>query len=225
MKKQIVVIGLGRLGESIAKTLVKIGHEVLAIDEDESLVQAVSPFVTHAVQTDPTSEPALQELGVGNFDIGVVALTEIEDSVLVTISLKNLGVRFVIARAVSERHGTILEKIGADKVVFPEQELGTGIAYVLTLGNVIDFIPVTTGYGVVKMTVPVNFTGKSLTEAGFGQRGAKDVIVLILQRMQELIIYPGASEMIRPDDVLVISGNWEKLEELFSRLQKTESWK
>jgi trk system potassium uptake protein len=105
-------------------------------------------------------------------------------------------------------------------VVYPEQEMGTGIAYVLTLGNIIDYIPVTTGYGVVKMTVPVDFAGKSLGEAGFGQRGRIDVIVLILQRKQELIINPGAIEIIRPDDVLVISGNWEKLEELFSRFQK-----
>jgi trk system potassium uptake protein len=225
MKKQIVVIGLGRLGESIAKTLIRIGHEVLAVDKDENLVQAVAPFVTHAVQTDPTSESALQELGVGNFDIGVVTLTEIEDSVLVTISLKKLGVRFVIARAVNERHGIILEKIGADKVVFPEQEMGTGIAYVLTLGNIIDYIPVSTGYGVVKMTVPEDYIGKSLVEAGFGQRGRLDVIVLLLQRKQEIIISPGASETIRPDDVLAVSGNWEKLEGLFSRFQKLEAGK
>jgi trk system potassium uptake protein len=220
MKKQVVVIGLGRLGESIAKTLITIGHEVLALDKNENLVQAIAPFVTHAVQVDPTSESALQELGVGNFDIGVVTLPEIEDNVLATILLKKLGVRFVIARAISEPHGTILGKIGADKVVYPEREMGVGIAYVLTLGNIIDYIPVTTGYGVVKMTVPASFEGKSLSEAGFGQRGRLESIVLILQRKQEIFISPNITEIIRPDDVLVISGNWEKLEELLSRFQK-----
>jgi trk system potassium uptake protein TrkA len=225
MKKQIVVVGLGRLGESIARTLITIGHEVLALDKDVTPVQAISPFVTHAVQTDPTSESALQQLGVGNFDIGVVALAGIEESVLVTILLKKLGVRYVIATAVSEPHGTILENIGANKVVYPEREMGIGIAYVLTLGNIIDYIPVTTGYGVVKMTVPARFVGKSLSEAGFSHRGRLEVLVLILQRKQEIYISPGNTETIRPDDVLVVSGNWDKLEELFSSIQKTEGEK
>jgi trk system potassium uptake protein len=221
MKKQIVVIGLGRLGNSIARTLINIGHEVLALDKDENLVQAVAPFVTHAVQTDPTNESAMQELGVGNFDIGVVTLPEIEDSVLVTILLKKLGTRYIIARAVSEPHGVILGKIGANKVVYPEQEMGSGIAYVLTLGNIIDYIPVTVGYGVVKVTAPSEFVGKSLSEVGFNQRGRSEVVVLIMQRKQEIIINPGPSEFIKPDDVLVLSGNWEKLEQLFSSFQKT----
>jgi len=222
MKKQIVVIGLGRLGESIARTLITIGHEVLALDKDINLVQAVAPYVTHAVQTDPTNESALHELGVGNFDIGVVALPEIEESVLSTILLKKLGVRFIISRAISEPHGSILEKIGANKVVYPEREMGAGIAHVLTLGNIIDYIPVTPGYGVVKMTVPANFVGKSLSEAGFSNRGRLEVIVLLLQRKQEIIISPRDTETIKSDDVLVLSGNWDKLEELFSRFQKSD---
>jgi len=222
MKKQIVVIGLGRLGESIARTLITIGHEVLALDKDINMVQAVAPYVTHAVQTDPTNESALHELGVGNFDIGVVALPEIEESVLSTILLKKLGVRFIISRAISEPHGSILEKIGANKVVYPEREMGAGIAHVLTLGNIIDYIPVTPGYGVVKMTVPANFVGKSLSEAGFSNRGRLEVIVLLLQRKQEIIISPRDTETIKSDDVLVLSGNWDKLEELFSRFQKTD---
>jgi len=222
MKKQIVVIGLGRLGESIARTLITIGHEVLALDKDINLVQAVAPYVTHAVQTDPTNESALHELGVGNFDIGVVALPEIEESVLSTILLKKLGVRFIISRAISEPHGSILEKIGANKVVYPEREMGAGIAHVLTLGNIIDYIPVTPGYGVVKMTVPANFVGKPLSEAGFSNRGRLEVIVLLMQRKQEIIISPRDTETIKSDDVLVLSGNWDKLEELFSRFQKTD---
>jgi len=216
MKKQIVVIGLGRLGQSIARTLVMIGHEVLALDKEETLVQAVSPFVTRAVQTDPTNEPALRELGVGNFDIGVVALPGLEENVLTTILLKKMGIRFVIARALSEPHGDILEKIGANKVVYPEREMGAGIAYVLTLGNIMDYIPITTEYGVVKMTVPAKFIGKSLSEAGFSSRSRMEIIALILQRKQELLINPDPSEKIKPDDVLVVSGNWDKLEELFS---------
>jgi len=131
--------------------------------------------------------------------------------------LKKLGVRFVIARAISEPNGNILEKIGASKVIYPEREMGMGIAYILTLGNIIDYIPVTTGYGVVKMSVPANFIGKSLSEAGFGHRGRLEIIVLLLQRNQEILISPNTTETIRSDDVLVVSGNWDKLEELFLR--------
>jgi trk system potassium uptake protein len=225
MKKQIVVIGLGRLGESIARTLVTIGHEVLALDRHENLVQDIAPFVTHAVQVDPTNESALRELGVGNFDIGMVALSQIEDSVLATILLQKLGVRFIIARAISEPHGAILEKLGVNKVFYPEREMGTGLAYVLTLSNVIDYIPVTAGYGVVKMAVPAAFIGKPISDVGFGHAGRLDVIVLLLQRAQDIIISPRTTEQIRPDDVLVVSGSWDKLEELFSQIQKTENRK
>jgi trk system potassium uptake protein len=220
MNKQIVVVGLGRLGEAVASTLCSIGHEVLAIDPDEALVQKVAPCVTHAVQTDPTNEAALRGLGVGNFDIGVVAIPVIETSVLATLLLKKLGVRYVIARATNELHENILTKIGADRVVSPEKEIGTGMAYVLTLGNVVDYIPVTAAYGVVKMSAPPEFVGKSLAEIGFGQRSKLEVIVLILQRKQEILIGPGGIESIRPDDVLVVAGEWDRLEDLFTRIQE-----
>jgi trk system potassium uptake protein TrkA len=221
MQKQIVVVGLGRLGEALATTLCGIGHEVLALDSDESLVERVAPCVTHAVQVDPTNESALRELGVGNFDIGVVAIPVIETSVLSTLLLKKLGVRYVIARATNDLHEDILTKIGADKVVSPEREIGTGMAYVLTLGNVIDYIPVTAAYGVVKLAAPPHFVGKSLAELGFGQRSRLEVIVLILQRKQEVLIGPGGIEAVRPEDVLVVSGEWDKLENLLSGVQKT----
>jgi trk system potassium uptake protein TrkA len=220
MKKQVVVIGLGRLGESLAKTLTNIGHEVLAIDFDENLVQKIAPFVTQAVQVDFTDESALRELGVGNFDIGIVTIPEIEKNVLSTLILKKVGVRFVIGRAISEAHGTILERIGADKVVYPERDMGTGLAYVLTLGNIIDYIPVTAEYGVVKMSVPNKMAGKSLSEAGFGHHGMWEVIVLVLQRKQDILLSPGGAEIIKPEDVLVVSGTWDKLEQLFTQMQR-----
>jgi trk system potassium uptake protein len=221
MKKQVIVIGLGRLGVSLAKTLASIGHDVLALDPEEIFVQRISPFVTQAVQVDPADETALRELGVGNFDIAIVTLPEIEKNLLATILLKKLGVRYVIGRAITELHGTILEKIGADKVVYPERDMGEGLAYVLTLGNIIDYIPVTSEYGVVKMSVPSHMVGKSLTEAGFGHHGRWEVIVLILQRKQEILISPSATEIIKPEDVLVMSGTWDKLESLFAQVQNT----
>lgn len=223
MKKQVVVIGLGRLGASLASTLLNIGHEVLALDSDETLVQAMAPQVTHAVQVDPTSEVALRELGVGNFDIAIITMPEVETSVLSTILVKKLGVPYVIARATNDLHGTILEKIGANKVVYPEREMGTALAHVLTLGDVIDYIPVTAGFGVVKMSVPPHFIGKTLSELGFGHHGKLEAVVLLIHRQQEIIINAGSGEIIKPTDVLIVSGNWDKLEELLTHIEKSKA--
>ena len=223
MKKQIVVIGLGRFGASVASTLSSIGHEVLALDPDETLVQQMASQITHVVQADPTNESALRELGISNFDIGFVTISVIETSVLSTILLKKLGVRYVIARAVNDLHATILTKIGADKVVYPEREMGTGIAYVLTLGDVIDYIPVTPEYGVVKMSVQSNFVGKTLSELGFGHHGRWEVIVLLIQHKQDILISPSSTETLKSGDVMVVSGSWDKLEKLFSNVQTNTS--
>ena len=220
MRKQVVVVGLGRLGESLVKTLMTIGHEVLALDSDEKLVQAISPFVTQAVQVDPSNESALKELGVGNFDIGIVVMPEIEISVISTIVLQKLGVRYIMARASSTLHGAILEKLGVNKVFYPDRDMGAGIAYVLTLGDIIDYIPVTTGYGVVKMTVPNDFVGKTISEVGFGYHGILNVVALLLQRKDEILVNPSPSENIRTEDVLVVAVNWDKLEDLFARVKK-----
>ncbi len=221
MKKQVVVVGLGRLGDSLVKTLMTIGHEVLALDSDEKLVQAISPFVTQAVQVDSSNESALRELGVGNFDIGIVVMPEIEISVISTIVLQKLGVRYVMARASNELHGAILEKLGVNKVFYPDRDMGAGIAYVLTLGDIIDYIPVTTGYGVVKMTVPSDFVGKTISEAGFGYHGVLNVVALLLQRKEEILVNPSSSENIKKEDVLVVAGNWDKLEDLFAHIKKS----
>jgi trk system potassium uptake protein len=177
------------------------------------------------VQTDPTNESALRDLGISNFEIGIVTIPVIETSVLSTILLKKLGVRYVIARAVNDLHETILTKIGADKVVSPEREMGTGLAYVLTLSNVVDYIPVTPEYGVVKMSVQPDFVGKTISEVGFGHHGRFEVIVLLIQRKQDILISPISTEIIKTGDVLVVSGTWDKLEELFSQIQNKLSEK
>jgi trk system potassium uptake protein TrkA len=222
MKKQIAVIGLGRLGTALASTLHTLGHDVLALDKDEKNVQNMAALVTRAVQADGTDEATLRELGVGNFDIAIVTSSEIESSVLTTVLLKKLGVGYIIARANDVLHGSILEKIGADKVVYPEREMGTGIAHALTLGDVIDYIPVTAGYGVVRLAVPLSFLGHTLFDLGFGAKGKWKVAVLLMLRQQEITIAPNTSEEVKADDVLVISGSWDNLEELIGKLAKVK---
>jgi trk system potassium uptake protein TrkA len=222
MKKQIVVIGLGRFGISIARTLYAIGHDVLAIDTDEKTVQSISAEITHAIQADGTNETVLRELGIGNFDIGIVSIgSAVESSVLSTILLKKLGVPYVIARADNELHGSILEKIGADKVVYPEQEMGARVAQVVTLTEISYYMPLVPGYGVARMIAPAYLIGEKLMDIGFGPKGKWEVAVVLIQREKEIIVTPGQQEIIREGDVLVVAGNNDNLEKLLQIAKKS----
>lgn len=223
MKKQIVIIGLGRFGVSVARTLYTIGHDVLAIDTDEKIVQSVASEITHSIQADGTNETVLRELGIGNFDIGIVAIGEaVEASVLSTILLKKLGVAYVIARADNDLHGSILEKIGADKVVFPEQEMGERVAHVVTLTEVSYYMPLVPGYGVARMKTPEYLVGEKLADLGFGPKGKWEVAVVLIQREKEIIVTPSQQEIIRDDDILVVAGNNDNLEKLLQVAKKSQ---
>jgi trk system potassium uptake protein TrkA len=223
MKKQIVIIGLGRFGVSIARTLYTIGHDVLAIDTDEKIVQSVAAEITHAIQADGTNETVLRELGIGNFDIAIVSIgSAIEASVLSTILLKKLGVPYVIARADNELHGIILEKIGADKVVYPEQEMGARVAQMITLSEVSYYMPLVPGYGVARMTAPSYLIGEKLNDLGFGPKGKWEVAVVLILREKEIIVTPSQQEIIRGGDILVVAGNNDNLEKLLQVARKTQ---
>jgi len=223
MKKQVVVIGLGRFGVGVATTLHSMGHDVLALDNEEKNVLNVASKLTRAVQADATDEAILKELGIADFDVAIVAIgTAIESSVLITILLKKLGVRYIVARADSELHGSILEKIGADKVVYPERETASRIAHILTLSDVMDYIPVGESYGVAKFKAPSYLAGRTLEDIGFGPGGKKDVAVLLLQRGKEAIVNPSQQEVISLVDVLVVAGSDGKIEELLNEAKKSK---
>jgi trk system potassium uptake protein TrkA len=224
MKKQIVVIGLGRFGSSLATTLSSIGHDVLALDKDETRVQDISSQITHAIQADATNEAILKELGIGNFEIAIVAMgSAIESSVLSTILLKKLGLPYVIARANSDLHGRILEKIGADTVVYPEREMGIEVAELVTLSGVSDYMSVAQGYGVVKLMAPPYLIGEKLSELGCGPKGKWEVGVLLIQRKEEVIVTPSQREVVEPDDVLILAGKHDSLEKLLTEAKKNKT--
>lgn len=139
VKKQFAVIGMGRFGLSVAKALSDMGFDVLAIDTDEHRTQAVSNIVTHAVSADSTDEEALRALGIRNFDVVVVAIgQDIQASILTTLILKDLGLPIIIVKAQNELHGKVLQKIGADKVIYPERDMGLRVAHHLTSPNILD---------------------------------------------------------------------------------------
>jgi len=217
MRRQVAIIGMGRFGISLAGTLFSMGYDVLALDADEKRIQDVSAHVTHAVRADATNEAVLKELGIGNFDVVIVAMgSAIESSVLSTILLKKLGVSYVVARADNELHGSILEKIGADRVVSPEREMGMRVAHGLTLTNVMDYIPVAPHYGVAEISASPYFIDKTLSELGLGQGGKWDIAVLLIQRGKEVIVTPDGVEDVRQGDVLIVAGRDDKLDQLLT---------
>ncbi len=212
MKGQIAVLGIGRFGYSLAKTLYEMGHDVMAMDIEMKRVQMISQSVTHAVQGDFTDESVLKDLGINEFEIVIVAEGgNIENSVLTTILLKKLNVKYVIARAVNDLHGSILQKIGADQVVFPQRDMGRRIAHGLLLTDVSDYMSITADYGISKIDPRPHFDNKSLGELGFGIKGDSGVAVLLIQRGKEIILHPDEKEIIRAGDVLILASEDHKL--------------
>lgn len=221
MKKQIIVVGLGRFGVSLTSNMLKMGHDVLAIDIDEQKVLGASGQATHTVQADATNENVLRELGAGNFDIGIVAIgTSIQNSVLATILLKKVGVPYVIARASSSLHGEILDKVGADKVVYPEQQMGEMIAHETVLGNISEYMMVVPGYGITRLEAYPEFIGQSLFDIGVGPRGKLGVAVLIIQHGHDVIVTPDQNHIIKQGDVMILSGHDDKLTDFLFRTKK-----
>lgn len=208
--KQFAVIGLGRFGSSLAKTLAKMGYEVLAIDEDEEKVESLSDSVTHAVQANALEEQALKALGVRNFDVVVVAIgQDIQSNILATLMLKEMGVSRVVAKASTELQGKVLQKIGADIVVFPERDMGERLARSLVSRNIIDQINLSPDYSLVELSAPSELIGNNLLESNL--RKKYGVTLLAIRRGNDIIISPGAKEVIKEGDILIVIGNNEKL--------------
>lgn len=208
--KQFVVIGLGRFGSSVAKTLYSLGNEVLAIDKDEETVQNISDFVTHAVQADATDESTIRSLGIRNFDVAVVTIgSDIQSSVMVTLLLKELGIKYVIAKAHNDLHAKVLYKIGADRVVFPERDMGVRVAHNLCTSNILDFIELSPDYNIIELTAIEEWHNKSLRE--LDMRNEYGFNVMAIKRDNEIDVSPGADDVIKPGDVLVVISTNENI--------------
>jgi trk system potassium uptake protein TrkA len=221
MKKQVVVIGLGRFGSRLAATLTSHGHEVLAVDSREDRVNRLANRVTKAIQADVTSENVLKELGVANFDVGIVAIGyDPMNSILATTLLRKLGVRYIVARARDELHGEILGRVGANMVVNPEIDMGARIAHSTTFEEILDHIAITETYGISKLSAPSYFDGLTLAQIGFGRTGRTDHMVLLIQRQKDIILIPDRSETVKTGDIMVIAGPDDTLEQLLDNARK-----
>jgi trk system potassium uptake protein len=211
MKHSVIVIGLGRFGSAAARELMALGHEVLAIDDSEEKVNDVAPDVTHAVQLDASDEDALRDVGAGEFEHAIVAISSnTEASIFATMALKNLGVGNVIAKAATTLHGRILERVGASRVVYPEREVGARLAHEFNIPHVLDYIDVAPRFGIVKVQPPSSFVGKTLREVDIP--ATLSLTPIALRRGSNVTVNPHRDERIQADDELILIGLDEKLE-------------
>ena len=211
--QQIAVIGLGRFGSSAAMQLASLGYDVLGVDRNEDLVENLSDEITHVVRADTSNEGALEELGIRNFDVVVVGISsDVQSSIVTTLILKHLNVPYVIAKARDELHGEILDRIGADKVIYPEREAGMRISHTFISREILDYVEVVPGYGVSKIRVPDRFVGRSLQVLGFGEDSG--LRILMIGRNNSVVHDPQPSERIQDGDVLMVVGEDRYLSEM-----------
>ena len=207
MKEQVVVVGLGRLGASVAREIEALGHEVLATDIDEKTVNDVAPDVTHAVQVDASGEGALAAIGAGDVSTAIVGITgNIEASIFATMALQNLGVR-TIAKAGSPLHARILERLGADRVVSPEQEAGVRVAHTFNINGIVDYLVVAPRFGIARVAPPPAYLGRTLRDLDL--QGRFQLTPIALGRGERVIVNPTRDEVLRAGDELVLVGHDE----------------
>ncbi|NYZ62381.1 potassium channel family protein [Luteimonas deserti] len=200
----VVVLGLGRFGTAVAGSLVRLGHDVLGVDENPDTVQRCADAFTHVAQADSTSTEALRALGIAEIERAVVGIgSDIEASVLTVLALEELGVRDIWAKATSAKHGRILERTGAHHVVYPEAAMGERVAHLVT-GRMIDFIEFDDGFAIVKTRAPRESHGKTLSESALRTRYG--ITVVGLKRGRADFTYARADTIVEAGDILIVSG-------------------
>ena len=218
MKKQVVVIGLGRFGSNLATSLYNIGHDVLAMDTAEERVQSMMGRVTYPVTGNATNEIVLRELGITDYDAAVVAIgSDIVSSIMASVLLKTLGIPYVVSRAQNEIHGNTLERIGVDKVIHAEAEMGMRLAHSLFNPNVQEYLELAPSFGLSRLKVPNRFDNMTLRELGFsGPRDRYGLAVLAIKRGNDITLNPDSDDRLQTGDLLVLAGSDELLEKLES---------
>lgn len=221
MKKQtFAVIGLGRFGGSVCKTLADAGQEVLAIDKYESRVNDYKDIATQAVVADAQDEDVLRSLGIRNVDHVIVAIGEdIQASILVTLMVKEQGVKYVTAKAQNEYHAKVLEKLGVDRVVHPERDIGVRIGRSLTSKNMVDYLDLDANFKLAEILITnPEFVGKSLAEMDFRDRYGLNVIALAHSR-QEMVL-PSAGDVLTENDSILVAGPTRAIDKFEELMQK-----
>ena len=211
--KSILLIGLGRFGRHIAEELNKLGHEVMAVDANEDIVQSIAGEVSYAMRADITETGVLESLGISNVDAVVVGIAEnLEASIMATIYAKEVGVKYVMAKAENKLHATILKKVGADDIIFPEWSMGTRVAKNLMSGGFVDFFELSSKFSLAELPVPGEWVGKSLIELNLRDQYGVNVIGVKVGDDVQVNVKP--DEVFRADQTLMIVGENDSLAKL-----------
>ncbi|MEH7097466.1 potassium channel family protein [Neobacillus vireti] len=209
-KQSYAIIGLGRFGTSIASKLYEADQEVLGIDINEDRVEGGKEFVTHAVVLDSTEEDSLKSVGIRNFDYVIVAIgNDMQASILTVLLLKELGIKKIIAKALNKRHGQVLEKVGADWVVYPERDMGARVAHQILTPNVLNYIELSNEYNIEEIVIPPSMSGKSLRD--FDLRAKFNLNVIAIVKNQDLIISPSPDQILNDGDKIAVIGRRDKI--------------
>lgn len=203
--KSYIILGLGRFGQSFARTLTELGHDVLGVDNQEHIVQDLSDEITHVVHAEVSSEDFLKSVGVKNFDAAIVAIgSDIQSSIMTTVLLKELGARYIIAKAQNDLHAKVLYKVGADKVVFPERDMAIRAANNLVSNNIIDVIEISPDYSIVETRIPESWVEKTLGELAIRARYGLNIIAI--RRDTHMNISPHADTKFHHGDMIAVMG-------------------
>jgi trk system potassium uptake protein TrkA len=210
----ILVIGLGRFGTSVASSLIRMGHEVLGVDENLQRVQEMADRLTHVLQADTTSPEALRQLGIRDFKTAVIAIgSDLEASILTALALIEAGLPTIWAKATNERHGKILKSIGVQNVIYPEARMGQMVAHILT-GKMMDYVELDNDFAMVKTRAPSRLVGVTLEQAEVRQRDG--VTIVGIKRPGEVFTYAQADTIVEKDDLLIVLGEVALVEKFAS---------
>ena len=211
--KQYLVIGCGRFGSSVAKKMCQLGNEVMVIDKDEDSINNIAELVTHTAIVDVTEERDLKSIGLGNFDVVIVAISsDVRASIMATVMAKEMGVPKVVCKAKDELQAKVLYKIGADKVVFPERDMGIRLAYNLASENILDQINLDPEYSIMEIVTPQNWVGKTIIELNL--RAKYDITVLAVKTQSGLKVMPSPNYKMQEKNILIIIGNTDKISDI-----------
>lgn len=212
-RKEFVVIGVGEFGSNVAKTLANSGATVMAVDKDEKRLEKIANNVTHSICADVTDPEAMKQLGIRNYDGAIVGIGhDLESNVLITMQLKEMNVPFIMAKAAAEIEGRILSKVGADKVIFPDREMGIRIGNDIMNGNYFEAIELSEEYSIVDLPVPENWVGKTLQEAKIRSRYGVNVIGI--RGREDVDINPDADRRFVEEDILIVLGHNSDIQNL-----------
>lgn len=211
--KSYLVFGLGRFGSSVARSLCEQGQQVMAVDTNEELVQEIAPYVTEALQLDATDEAALATLEVSSFDGAVVSIGQnVRDSVLISVLLKEMGIPYLIAKANDELHAKVLRKIGVDRVVFPERDMGERVAKSIVTPGVLDLMQLGDDFQIVEIRTPAKWAGETLADLNI--RRKYGINILAIHRGGSYMVSPSADSQLEAEDTLLVIGKEEDIEDL-----------